>query len=97
MRLCYTLLLGILEAGVQGAQVSSVSLASIGGAGFPIHWRAHNLPLLLPRAFDPDEFVIDRVGWTFPSSRNELDDVRKLVGVMRLMCLTDYRYTKGRR
>jgi hypothetical protein len=34
MRLCYTLLLGILEAGVQGAQVSSVSLASIGGAAF---------------------------------------------------------------
>jgi hypothetical protein len=45
MRLRYTAF-GHLEGWRSGAQVSSVSLASIGGAGFHIHWHALNLPLL---------------------------------------------------
>ena len=89
MRSCYTLLLGILKVGVQGAQ----SILSISSE----HWRSGLLHTLtctqltttLTRAFNADEFVIDRVGWSFPSSGNELDDVRKLLGLWILMCLVD--------
>lgn len=57
-----------LEGWRSGADVSSVSLASIGGVGFYIHWHAHMLPLLLlPYTDEKKKFVIDRFGGSWAS------------------------------